>query len=112
MHEGVDTLVGIFMTFLGEVQVDHGGFEPGMSEVELDETEVDAGFEQMGSVSMSERMDSQAQFGDTGALFGFTEGPLDTVSAHGESCGRALFLVASGGRKEPGFVTVCCPVGS
>jgi hypothetical protein len=112
LHEGVDTLVGVVMTFVGEMQVEHGGFEPGMPEVELDETEVDAGFEQMGSVRMSERMDGQAQFGETGAAFGLTEGPLDAIAAHGKSGAGTLFLIASGGRKEPGFVPVCCPVGS
>ena len=31
-------------------QIDHGGFESGVAEVELDEAEVNAGFEQMGGV--------------------------------------------------------------
>ena len=52
MHEGAQALVGIFMTLLGEVSVDHGGFELGVSQVALDETGIDAGFEQMGGVGM------------------------------------------------------------
>ena len=64
MHEGIDTRIGIFMPFLGQMQVNHGGFESGVSEVELDEAEVDTGFEEMGGVGMSEGMDGEAGFGN------------------------------------------------
>jgi len=30
MHEGVETLVGLFLSLMGEVEVDHGRFELGM----------------------------------------------------------------------------------
>jgi hypothetical protein len=43
----MDTLVGIFVSFLGEMQVEHGGFEPGVSEIARDEPEVAASFEEM-----------------------------------------------------------------
>ena len=29
MHEGVEALIGLFMPFVGEVEVEHGGFELG-----------------------------------------------------------------------------------
>lgn len=99
------------MTFLSQMQIDHGGFESGVAEVELDESEVNAGFEQMGGVRMPEGMDGQAGFGNPGTAFGFAEGPLNAVSAHGFSGARALLLIASGGRKEPGRVAVRFPVG-
>ena len=41
------------MAFVGQMQVEHGGFKPGVSEVELHESEVDTGFEQMGGGSMA-----------------------------------------------------------
>lgn len=99
------------MPFLGEMQIDHGGFESRVSEVTLDETEVDAGFEQMGGVGMSEGMDGDAEFGNAGPLFRFAKGALDAVSAHGIRGARGLLLIAPGGGKEPGFVTMGFPVG-
>ena len=108
----MDALRGILMTCVGEVEVDHGRCEPGVSEGALDETEGDASFEQRGGVGRSESMESQGGCADTGALFGSTEGALDTVSAHGKSCGRAVLVITTGGRKEPGLVPGCFPGGS
>jgi hypothetical protein len=112
MHEGVETLVGLFLTFVGEVEVEHGGFELGMPQVALDETRVHARFEQMGSVRMSEGMDGDAHFGEPGALFGFTEGALDTGATHGSGRGRALVVIAPSGRKEPGGMPMGFPIGA
>jgi hypothetical protein len=36
------------------VEIEHGGFELGMTHVSLDDLEVDAGFEEMGGIGMSE----------------------------------------------------------
>jgi hypothetical protein len=44
------------MTFWSQMQIDHGGFEAGVSQVALDEAEVDAGFEEMGGIRMSARI--------------------------------------------------------
>jgi hypothetical protein len=112
VHKGVETLVGLFLSLVGEVEVDHGRFELGMPEVALDETGIHASFEQMGGVGMSQGMDSDAHFGDTGTLFGFTEGALDTAPTHGSSRGRALLVITPGGGKEPGLVTMGFPVGA
>ena len=100
------------MALVGEMQIDHGGFESGVSEVALDEAEVATGFEQMGGVGMPEGRDGDASFGHAGAAFGLAEGALDTVSTHRLSGARALFLIASGGGQEPGLVTGGCPGGS
>jgi hypothetical protein len=56
VHEGVEALVGILMPFVGEVEVDHGGCELGMSQVALDEPGIDTRFEQMGGVGMPTRI--------------------------------------------------------
>ena len=53
MHEGVETLGGVFLPFVGEVEVEHGGFELGMPQVALDEPRIDAGFQQMGGIRMA-----------------------------------------------------------
>jgi len=100
------------MPFLGKVEIDHGGFESRVSEVLLHKTEPHPGFEQRGGVGMPEGRDGHAQLDDPGTLCGFTEGALDAVATHGLSCGRHALLIAAGGGKEPGLVTVGCPVGS
>ena len=56
-------------------------------------------------------MDGHTGFGDAGSVFGFAEGPLDAIAAHGQSGRRALLLIASGGGEEPGLVTVGFPGG-
>lgn len=112
MHEGVAALVGIFLPFLGEVSVDHRGFELGMSQVALDETGIHAGFEQMGGVGMPQGRDGHAHFGDPGTLFGFAEGALDTSATHGGGRRRTLLVIPPGGGTEPGLVTMGFPVGS
>jgi hypothetical protein len=45
VHEGVEALVGLFLAFVGEMEVDHRGFELGVSQVALDEPGIDASFE-------------------------------------------------------------------
>ena len=67
---------------MGEVEVKHGGFELGLPQIALNEAGIHARFEQMGGIRMSEGMDGDAHFGDTGALFGFAEGVLDTGTTH------------------------------
>jgi len=57
-------------------------------------------------------MDSDAHFGESGALFGFTEGALDTAPTHGSGRGRALLVIAPGGRKEPGGMPMGFPIGT
>jgi hypothetical protein len=112
MHEGVETLVGLFLAFVGEVEVEHGGFELGVSQVPLDESGINARFEQMGGVRMAEGMDGDAHFADPGALFGFAKGPLDTGATHGESRRWTLGVIAPGGGKEPGGVAMGFPIGA
>jgi hypothetical protein len=80
LHERIDPRIGILMTFLGEVEIHHDGFEAGMPEGELDEAEGDTRFEQRGGVRMSEGMDSQAGFGNPGAP------RVDVGTLQGESC--------------------------
>lgn len=112
MHEGVETLVGLFLPLVGEVEVDHRGFELGVPQVALDEPGIHAGCEQMGSVGMSQGMDSDAHFGDPGPLFRFAEGPLDTGATHRGSRRRTVGVLAPGGGKEPGRVAMGFPVSA
>ena len=43
-HGRVDEFEGIFGTLLGEMEVDHGGFEICVPHVALDDSGIDAGF--------------------------------------------------------------------
>jgi hypothetical protein len=45
------------MPFLRQRQRAHGGFEAGVSQGARDEAEADAGFEEMGGISMSKGVD-------------------------------------------------------
>lgn len=110
MHEGVETLISLFMPFVGEVEVEHGGFELGMSQVALNEAGIHASFEQMGGIRMPQGMDGDTYFGEPSSLFGFAEGALDTGATHRGGCGRTVSLVAPRGGKEPGGVTMGFPV--
>ena len=112
MHESIETLISLFMPFMGEVEGEHGGFELGMSQVALHEAGMHASFEPMGGIRMAEGMDGDAHFGDTGSLFGCAEGALDTGAAHRGSRGRPLEVIAPGGGQEPGGVPMGFPVGA
>jgi hypothetical protein len=57
-------------------------------------------------------MDGHAGFGDSGPVFGFAEGTLDTGAPHGRGRRSAVFLIAPGGGKEPGRVPMGLPVGA
>jgi hypothetical protein len=53
LHDGIDDTEGIFLTLLCQVEVDHGGFLVGVSEVFLDDPDIDACLEEMGCVGMA-----------------------------------------------------------
>ena len=52
-HQGLDPLAGLFLADGGQMEIDHGGLQRAVAEVLLDQPEVDAGFEQVGCVTMS-----------------------------------------------------------
>jgi hypothetical protein len=56
LHHVIDQLVGVLLTLLGEVEIEHGGFQLGMAHVALDDAQVDAGFEEMGGIGMPKRI--------------------------------------------------------
>src|SRR5215831_18254991 len=64
----------------------------------------------MSSIRMSEGMDGDTGFENTGALFGFAEGALDTGATHGGGRRRTLGVIAPGGGKEPGGMPMGFPV--
>jgi hypothetical protein len=76
LHGGVDDFAGIFRSLLGEMEIDHGGFQVGMSHVSLDDSGVDTGFQKMGSVAMPESVHGHAPLGNTGRKLGPSLPPL------------------------------------
>jgi polyisoprenoid-binding protein YceI len=57
LHHVIDQLAGIFLTLLGQVEIEHSGFESSMAHVALDDAQIDTGFEQMGGVAMAQGVD-------------------------------------------------------
>jgi len=108
----MDTLIGIFLAFLSEMEGDHGGFELGMAQGALEKAGVHAGFEELGGVRMPEGRDGHAHCGHAGTSFGGTEGALDTGPTHGRGRGRTLLVLPPRGGKEPGLVPMGFPVGT
>ena len=53
LHHVIDDLAGILLALLGQVEIEHGGFETGVTQVALDDAQVDAGFEEMGGIGMA-----------------------------------------------------------
>ena len=51
-HGVVDDGIGIFGALLREVEVDHGGLEPAMSQIALNDSGIDAGFKQVRGVAV------------------------------------------------------------
>ena len=112
MHEGVKALVGVFMPFGGEVEGEHGGFEWGMPQGTLEETGIHASCEPRGGVRMPQGMDGDAHFGDLGPVFGCAEGALDAGATPRRGRRRTVGVMAPGGGKEPGLVTMGFPGGA
>jgi hypothetical protein len=84
----------------------------GRSQVALDEAGIAPGFEQRGGGGMPEGRDGPAGFVDPGPPFGCAEGSWDTGATHGEGRCRPWFVIAAGGRQEPGLVTGGLPGGA
>jgi hypothetical protein len=57
-------------------------------------------------------MDGHAGFAHAGSLCGCAEGALDAGSTHGGGSRRTVLVIAPGGRKEPGGVTMGFPGGA
>ena len=54
MHDGIDALDGIFLALVGQVEVQHGGFESRMAHISLNGPEIDPGFAQMRGIAVAE----------------------------------------------------------
>ena len=109
MHDGIDALDGIFLALLGQVEVQHGGFEARMAHLSLHGPEIDTGFEQRRGLAVAKGRNADSTFQDASALLGCAEGALDAAAMHGFGGGWHVLLITSSGGKKPGGMAVCCP---
>jgi len=110
VHEGVETLVGLFLACVGEVEGDHRGVEVGVPQGARHETGMHAGFEEMGGVGMPQGRDGHACCGDPGPVCGGAAGALDTGATHGRGSRSAVVVIAPSGGQAPGRVPGGFPV--
>ena len=110
LHHVIDQLAGIFLTFLGEVEIEHGGFELSMAQVALDDAQVDTGFEEMGGVAMAQGVDRDAFFEYTGGVFGLTKSALDAAFSHWGKCPFGARAASANSGEEQLGMAVSAPI--
>lgn len=83
------------------MEIDHGRFESRMAQVLLNHPEIDARFEQMGRIGVSQGMNGHPSLFNSCRIPGLPESPLDTVDGHRALCGSRPFpLPAQGGEYQ------------
>jgi len=112
LHYRIDQLAGILLSFLGKVEIDHGGFELGMAHVSLDDTQVDAGFEEMSGIGVAEGVNGDSFFVDSCSNLGTAEGALDTTFGHGKLSVLCSITVSAQGREEEARMAVGEPIAT
>jgi hypothetical protein len=110
LHDVIDQLASVLLTFWGKVEIEHGGFELGMAHVSLDDPEVDPGFEEMGGVGMPEGMNGNTLFKNASSKLGATEGSLDTTFSHGVVSLVGAFAISAKGREQQVRMAMGLPV--
>lgn len=93
-------------------QVDGGGHQGVVAHVLLDLPEVDAGFEQMCGVAVTQRVGRNAAFGPAQLIDDFLDAALDGGQAHRPRGGGRLLVIASFTREQPLGMAMGCPVGA
>src|SRR5258706_16475177 len=78
----IDQLAGVLLTLLGEVEIEHSGFELSMAHVALDDAQVDTGFEEMGGIGMAQGVNGDAFFTYPCIKPRTAESALDTTFGH------------------------------
>ncbi len=94
------------------MEIDHGGFELGMAHVSLDDTQVDAGFEEMSGIGVAEGVNGDSLFSDSGSNLGPAEGALDTALGHGRRSVLCSITVSAKGGEEEARMAVGHPIAA
>jgi hypothetical protein len=111
LHYLIDQLAGILLSFLGKVEIDHGGFELGMAHVSLDDPQVDSGFEKMSGI-VTQGMNGDSLFVNSSSDLGPPEGALNTTFGHGRRSLLGSITASAKSREEEAGVTVGGPIAS
>ena len=108
IHEAIDDTVGLIFCDVGEMGVDGGCFGRHVSEVGLNQTQVDSEFHQMGGVGMPEGSDGSALV-DAALSQSCSEGILDIGYGRWPDCPCELIMFAgsSGRWEDPMRIAVC-----
>ena len=112
LHHVIDQLTGILLALLGEVEIEHSGFELGMAHVALDDAQVDSSFEEVGGVGMAQRVYGNSLFSDAGIKLGATESALDTTFSHGSLSLLCTCAASTKGREEKTGMAVGEPIAA
>ena len=100
-HGVIDDLIRIFLPFLREVQIHHGGFKVGMPQVALNNADVDPWFKQVRGIGVPQGVDRNTAFFDGGGFFGLSESTLHAVNGHRQfGSGRFLMPPAESGEEQ------------
>ena len=108
-HQIVDDAVCPLVALGCEMEIDHGGVQTAMAQVLLDATDIDAGFQKMGGIAVSERMNGDALL-ELELLNNASECPLHGGVAHGLLCVRPFIAAPSKSREDPFGVSMSRPV--
>ena len=108
----VDQLISVFMSFVCQMQIHHGGFQAVVSQVSLDSAQVDAGFEEMCGVRVPQSMYTYALLLDAGLKLGFAEGALNAAFSHWALSIGSSFAISSQRGKDQMLVTMRGPMAS
>src|SRR3972149_8170244 len=112
LHHLIDQLAGVLLTLLGEVEIEHGGFQLGVTHVALDGAQVDSGFKEVGGVGMAQRVYGNSLFTDGGLKLGATEGSLDAAFGHGGLSLCGFSAASAQGREEKVGMAVGEPIAA
>ncbi len=108
-HQRVDLPDRILFTDRGDMQIDHGGSEMLVSQILLDQLEVDTGFEQVRCVAVSEGMSGDLSLVPVQlSQYGFDR-VLDRGFTHRAGCGRSELMISSFSGKQPSAIAMCGP---
>ena len=83
-----------------------------MAHVALDDAQVDSGFEEVGGIGMTKRMDGDSLFTDGGIKFSATKSTLDTAFGHGSLSVLCSCAASAEGREEKARMAVGEPIAA
>jgi len=111
-HRGVDDLVGVLGSLLGQVKVDHGGLEGAVPHGSLDNSRVHSTLEKVGRMAVAKRVHRDFSLQDSGCESGRSEGTLDRAYGHGILGGLPPIVASAESREKECGIPVSGPVAA